>query len=108
MKLDRGHPCATVTRILITGTVAEYPTASDDGNEPPLYFHWEFYAYLQEFPNQRTVLDVTPGGLGGNTAILMVSTQNALQATDEDRNLLAHEVVILGSSRITYRGWSTW
>ena len=33
MKLDKCHPDATALKILVTGTVAEYPTASDGGIE---------------------------------------------------------------------------
>ena len=104
VKMDKDHLGATVTKILVAGTVAEYPTAPDGGSEPAMYFHWQFYAYLQEFPTQCVALDMTPGGLDGNAGILMVSTKNALRAPDEDRNLLVREVAILGSSRMTVQG----
>lgn len=105
VKLDKAHPDATVTKILVTGTVADYPAASDaGGTELPQYFHWQFYLCLREFPTQSVVLDMTPGGLDGNTGILMVSTKNIVPTTDKDRNLLIREVAILGSSRITVQG----
>ena len=59
MKLDKCLSGATVTKILVAGTVAEYPTASDGGSKPAMYFHWQFYAYLQEFPTQCVALDMT-------------------------------------------------
>jgi len=46
-------------------------------------------------------MNMTPGGLDGTTGILMVTTENTLRATGEDRNLLIREVAVQGSSRIT-------
>jgi len=48
-------------------------------------------------------MNMTPGGLDGTIGILMVTTENSLRVTGEDRNLLIHEVVVQGSSRITVR-----
>jgi len=105
VKLGKGHPSATVTKILVTGTVAEYPPESNaGGSELAMYFHWQFYLHLREFPTESVVLDTTPGGLDGNTGILMVSAQNTLRATYEDRNLLIREVAILSSSQVTVQG----
>jgi hypothetical protein len=103
---DKGHPDATVAKILITGTVAGYPAVSPDanGNGPAVYFHWQPYFQLRGFPKQSVVSDVTPRGSYGNTGVLMVTTQKILRATGEDRNVLTREVAILGSGRVTIQG----
>ena len=103
MRLDKSHPDATTTKILVTGTVAEYPAASSDagGGEPTVYFYWQFHLHLREFPAQSVVMDMTPGGLDGNTGVLMVSAQNSLRTTGEDRDLLVREVQDLDSGRVT-------
>jgi hypothetical protein len=105
VELDKGHPGATVTKILVAGTVAEYPTVPDGGSEPALAFHWQFYASFEGFPAQPVVLDISPDGLDGGTGTLMVSTQNSMRVTGEGRNLLVREVAILG---LLSTGWSTW
>jgi len=106
VRLDKGHPDATVTKILVTGTVAEYSAASSDasGGEPAVYFHWQFHLHLQGFPARGVVVDMTPGGLDGSTGVLMVSTQNTLRATGEDQKLLIREVPVLDSSRVIVQG----
>jgi hypothetical protein len=102
--LDKGHPDATVTKIVVIGTVAEYSTACDGGSELAVYFHWQLFLPLREFPTQSVVLDMTPGGLDGTTGILMASTQNALQPHYSDPNILTHEVAVTSSSQITVQG----
>ena len=93
----------------ITGTVAEYPAVSSDsgGSESAVHFRWQVYLHLREFPAQNVVLDMTPGRLNGTAGVLIIRTQNTLQVTGEDRNLLTCEVAVLGSSQVPSRGWLT-
>jgi len=104
LKLNRGHSDATLAKIVVTGTVAEYSTTFDGGDELAVYFHWHFILHLREFPHQSVVLDMTPGGLDGNTGILMASSQNTLQPACSDRCLLTREFTIQGSSQVTVQG----
>jgi len=104
VKLDRGHSDAAVTKVVVTGTVAEYPTTFDGGNELAVYFHWHFVLNLREFPDQSVVLDMTPGGSDGNTGILMASSQKILRPACLDGCLLTRGFTIRDSSQITVQG----
>ena len=104
VKLDKGHSDATVTKAIVTGTAAEYPTTFDGGSELAVYFHWHLSLHLREFPAQTTALDMTPGGLDGNTGILMASTQATLWPAGSDGCLLTREYTVQSSSQITVQG----
>jgi len=50
VRLDSGHPDATVTKIIVTGTVAEHHTTYEGVDELAAYFHWYLVLHLREFP----------------------------------------------------------
>jgi len=101
VKLESGHSDATVTKILVTGTATEYPTTFDGAGGLAVYFHWQLFLHLREFPAQGVVMDMTPGA-DGRTGLLMVSSKVGLRSASQV--FRSHEVKVLGSNPITVQG----